>query len=98
MAEENLGRVLEKLSKAMRLMCTNTENLRGRWKAATETGLDGTWEGHLPEGELKERFKKLKPAFAQVPETEKKAKNLIETLIEFHDFVEMEFYRRHPIQ
>lgn len=95
MAEEDLGRVFSKLSKAMRVMCTNTDDLRGRWKSAMETGLDGTWEGHFPEGELKERFKELKPAFGKAPETEGEAKSLIETLIEFHDFVEMEYYRRH---
>ena len=98
MAEENLGRVFEKLSKAMRGMCTNTDDLRGRWKSATETGIDGTWEGHFPDGELKERFKELKPALGKAPETEEDAKNLIERLIELHDSVEMEFYRLHPIR
>jgi hypothetical protein len=96
MTEENLGRVFTALSKAMRVMCTNTEDLRGRWKSATESRLDGTWEGHFPEGELRERFNTLSPSLGKVPDTEEDAKGLIETLIQLHDFVEPNYYVQHP--
>jgi hypothetical protein len=96
MAEENLGRVLDGLSKAISLMCTNTDDLRNRWQKATESKLKGSWAKDFPAGELKEQYEALEPTFGKVPETEVEARTLIERLTDFEGLVRREYHRRHP--
>ena len=96
MAEENLGRVLEGLSKSISLMCTNTDDLRNRWQKATESKLNGSWAKDFRGGELKEEYEALESMFGKVPETEDEARTLIERLVDFEGSVRLEYHRKHP--
>jgi hypothetical protein len=91
MDDVDLARAYTMMSKAVRFMCTNTDDLRSRWVKATESQLGGTWAGHFPDG-LKHRFEGIEPSLGKLPESEEAAKTLIEKLIALCDDSEMELY------
>lgn len=92
MSKADLGRAFIALSKVIRAMCTDTNDLRTRWQKAVAGNIGGTWKEDFPDGALKQQYEELADSFAKVPASEEEAKILIDKLVSLRDDLDTEIH------